>query len=458
MGVLGRLTHRAHGASPPTQASTVVRTYFAIVGLYTLSASLIWGVNTLFLLEAGLDLFEAFVANAAFTAGMVLFEIPTGVVADTSGRRLSFLLGAMTILAGTLAYVSLAAMGGGLLSFVVASIVLGLGFSFYSGAVEAWLVDALKATGFEGQLDRIFARGAMVSGAAMLVGTVGGGLLGSLDLAWPYLVRALLLAIVFGVAMRFMRDIGFQPHAASLSAIPAEAARVLQDSLTYGWNRRSVRLLMVTSFLQGGFVMWGFYAWQPYFLELLGKDVAWVAGIVAALIALSTIAGNSVVELVTRFCGKRTTLLLWSAGIMAAGFVGVGVVSSFWPAVLLLLVATGSMGVGVPVKQAYLHEVIPTEQRATVISFDSLVGSAGSVGGQLGLGYVGRAESVAAGYVIGGVALFAILPAVARLRRLHERADIIVGRRAGRNAACAGQGLPEVSAVDTTPRQPVPSS
>jgi hypothetical protein len=112
----------------------------------------------------------------------------------------------------------------------------------------------------------------------------------------------------------------------------------------------------------------------------------------------------------------------------------------------------------VPVKQAYLHEVIPTKQRATVISFDSLVGSAGSVGGQLGLGYVGRAESVAAGYVIGGVALFAILPAVARLRRLHERADIIVGRRAGRNAACAGQGLPEVSAVDTTPRQPVPSS
>jgi MFS family permease len=377
MGVLNRLGHRMHGARPRTQAATVARTYFAIVGLYTLSASLIWGVNTLFLLDAGLDLFEAFVANAAFTAGMVLFEIPTGVVADTSGRRLSFLLGALTILAGTLAYVFLGAMRSGLLPFVVASIVLGLGFSFYSGAVEAWLVDALKATGFEGQLDRVFARGAMVSGAAMLVGTVGGGLLGTFDLEWPYLMRALLLAIVFGVAIRFMRDLGFRPRAAGLTAIPAEAARVLQDSLTYGWNRRPVRLLMVMSFLQGGFLMWGFYAWQPYFLDLLGRDAAWVAGIVAALIALSTIAGNSVVEFVTRFCGKRTTLLLWSAGVMAAGFVGVGVVSSFWPAVLLLLVAIGSEGVGIPVKQAYLHEVIPSEQRATVISFDSLIGSAG---------------------------------------------------------------------------------
>ena len=46
-------------------------------------------------------------------------------------------------------------------------------------------MDALKATGYHGQLDRVFARGQMVSGTAMLVGSVGGGLLGSLDLAWP---------------------------------------------------------------------------------------------------------------------------------------------------------------------------------------------------------------------------------------------------------------------------------
>jgi MFS family permease len=436
----------------------VVRTYFAVAGLYTLSASLIWGVNTLFLLDAGLDIFQTFVANAAFTAGMVIFEIPTGVVADTRGRRMSFLLGVLTILVGTMAYVLLAETGGGLLPYVIASVVLGLGFSFYSGAVEAWLVDALKATGYQGQLDQVFARGAMVSGAAMLAGTVGGGLLGSVDLAWPYYARSVLLAMVFVVAVRFMRDIGFLPRAASLSTMPGEAARVLRASLTYGWNRRSVRLLMITSFVQGGFLMWGFYAWQPYFLDLLGQDAAWVAGIVAALIALATIGGNSVVEYLTRFCGKRTTLLLSSAGVMAAAFVGVGLATSFWPAVVLLLVATGSMGVAGPVKQAYLHDVIPSEQRATVVSFDSLVGSAGGIGGQLGLGYVARAESVAAGYVTGGLVLFAVLPAFAVLRGLRERADVIVGRRAGRGAPCAAQGTPEVSAVDATPRQPVPSS
>src|SRR5919201_3743434 len=127
----------------------VIRTYLVISGLFTLSASLIWGINTLFLLHAGLSIFGVFVANATWTAAQAIFEIPTGVVADTRGRRVSFLLSAAVLAAGTLAYVGAAAVHGGLVLFCVASVVLGLGYTFYSGAVEAWLVDALKATGYE---------------------------------------------------------------------------------------------------------------------------------------------------------------------------------------------------------------------------------------------------------------------------------------------------------------------
>src|SRR5688572_33356281 len=102
------------------QPKTVIRTYLVISGLFTLSASLIWGINTLFLLDAGLDIFEVFVANSAFTAAMALFEVPTGVVADTRGRRVSFLLSAATLAPATLAYVGVAAMGGGLVLFSLA--------------------------------------------------------------------------------------------------------------------------------------------------------------------------------------------------------------------------------------------------------------------------------------------------------------------------------------------------
>src|SRR3954465_8873145 len=88
-------------------ARAVQRTYLTLTLLTTLSASFIWGINTLFLLNAGLNNTEAFAANAFFTLGMVVFEVPTGVVADVQGRRTSFLIGAVTLLASTLLYVAM---------------------------------------------------------------------------------------------------------------------------------------------------------------------------------------------------------------------------------------------------------------------------------------------------------------------------------------------------------------
>ena len=281
----------------------------AIASLYTLSASLIWGVNTLFLLHAGLDIFGVFVANAVFTAAMVIFEVPTGVIADTSGRRTSFLLSTVVLCFATLGYVGVALVGGGLFWFCFMSVFLGLGVTFYSGAVEAWLVDALKATNFEGELDHVFARAGMITGALMLVGTVGGGFLGNINLAIPFVVRALLLAIVFGWAYFYMHDIGYTPRALTASAIPAEMRKVARESITYGWQNRPVRLIMIVTFIQGLYGIWGFYAAQPYFLDLLGQPNAiWVSGVVAALVSLTGIFGN---WLVNRFMNRfrsRTTL------------------------------------------------------------------------------------------------------------------------------------------------------
>src|SRR5258706_2757003 len=75
----------------------ILRTYVALTVLATFASSFIWGINTLFLLDAGLSVTQAFAANAFFTAGQVLFEVPTGVVADTWGRRVSYLLGAAAL-------------------------------------------------------------------------------------------------------------------------------------------------------------------------------------------------------------------------------------------------------------------------------------------------------------------------------------------------------------------------
>ena len=94
----------------PTPRS-IQRTYLTLMLGNTLATSMIWGINTIFLLDAGLSNLEAFAANAFFTAGMVLFEVPTGVVADGWGRRISFLLGTVTLAGSTYLYYLLSHAG-----------------------------------------------------------------------------------------------------------------------------------------------------------------------------------------------------------------------------------------------------------------------------------------------------------------------------------------------------------
>jgi MFS family permease len=424
----------------------VIRSYLVISGLFTLSASLIWGINTLFLLDAGLSIFEVFVANAAFTAAMALFEVPTGVVADTRGRRASFLLSEATIAIGTLAYVGVAAIHGGLFLFCVAGIILGLGYTFYSGAVEAWLVDALKATGYRSELDGVFAKGSIVASVAMILGTVGGGALGELDLSIPYLVRAALVMAAFAVGYATMRDIGFTPRTLRIRGIVGEMRKVARAGITYGWRAPAVRLLVMESFVTWGFFSWAWYAWQPYFLDLYGTKAIWLSGLIAALFSLAGIAGNAMVRRVAVPGRRRTTILLGMAAITSATMVATGAVRSFWITVPIFLLGAVAGGVLQPVRQTYLHQSIPTSERATLVSFDSLVGSLGSVGGQAGLGYLSQERSIPAGFVVGGLATIVAIPIFGRLRSLDEPADRITAEAPERG----GGDEPATAAVEVS--------
>src|SRR5688572_6870070 len=190
----------------------VQRTYLTLLLFNTLAASLIWGINTLFLLDAGLNNLEAFAANAFFTAGFMIFEIPTGVVADLRGRRVSYLLGVITLAISTLLYLLMWRVSAPFWAWALSSMLLGLGFTFFSGATQAWLADALAHSGFKEGLESVLAKGEIVEGGAMLTGSVAGGLVAqATNLGVPYIARAALLVLNFLFAFLLMKDLGFKP-------------------------------------------------------------------------------------------------------------------------------------------------------------------------------------------------------------------------------------------------------
>jgi MFS family permease len=408
----------------PTPAS-IQRIYLTLLLGNTLAASLIWGINTIFLLDAGLSNLEAFAANAFFTAGMVLFEVPTGIVADTIGRRVSYLLGTLTLMASTFLYVLLWQIGAPLWEWAIASMLLGLGFTFFSGAVEAWLVDALTATGYTGELETVFGRGQIVSGAAMLVGSVAGGFIArQTSLGVPFVLRGLVLIVMFGLAFRLMHDVGFKPEEGGRPL--AEMRKIASNSIEYGWRVPAVKWLMVESLFTGGVGIYAFYALQPYLLELYGDPQAYqVAGLVAAIVAGAQIAGGIAAPHIRRLFRRRTSALIVTAGLSVVALGLIGLVESFWAVIVLIVVWGLLFAATLPIRQTYLNGLIPSRQRATILSFDSMMSSTGGVWTQPLLGRAADAWGYPPSYLIGaGISILA-LPCLTLSRRQNAAADTV---------------------------------
>ena len=389
----------------------------------TLAASFIWGINTIFLLDAGLTNFEAFAANAFFTAGMVIFEVPTGIVADTIGRRMSYLLGTVTLTGSTLLYVLLWQVEAPFWQWAVASLLLGLGFTFFSGAVEAWLVDALAATGFTGELEAVFGRGQIVTGVGMLVGSVAGGFIAAqISLGAPFIARGIVLVVMFVVAFRLMHDVGFTPEKGGRPL--AEMRTIWSNSIEYGWRVPAVKWLMVGALFAGGVGIYGFYALQPYLLELYGDPNAYqIAGLSAAIVAGAQILGGIAAPRIRKLFHKRTSALLATAGLSTATLVLVGLFASFWVVIGLTVIWALLFAATMPIRQAYLNGMIPSRQRATIISFDSMMSSSGGVWAQPLLGRSADVWGYGTSYVIAAGISALALPFLALSRRQHNPAD-----------------------------------
>ena len=404
-------------------AQRIIRTYLTITGLFNGALALIWGVNTLFLLQAGLDIFHVMIVNAAFSFAEFVFEVPTGVVADTFGRRVSLLFCLITLLGATLAYVALPALGLGFWSFVLVSVALGLGFTFWSGAAEAWLVDALNHVGYKEPIEGVFARSQIAFGVAMLIGTTAGGLLGQLDLRVPYVVRAVLLVPLIAITWAGVQEPFWQRRALRLATLPAEMKAVFVSGVRHGLRHQVVRPLIFAAAVANTFMMFGFYSWQRYFLDLLGKELVWVNGVVAALVGVASIAGNLAMGRISTVIRTRTGILIASVAVRAVTIMLCGLAPSFSIAVGLYLISNFAGGVASPIRQGLINQHIPSGQRATILSVDSLFSELGSGIGQSGWGYVARQRGIGHAWVAAGAFLFLGIPLLALARRAAPDSD-----------------------------------
>ena len=257
----------------------------------------------------------------------------------------------------------------------------------------------------------------------MLAGSVLGGVLAQLtNLGVPFLVRGGILLVMFVVAALLMRDLGFEPDR---SERPLQATRtVLRASVRYGLGDPPVRWLMLTSPFTAGVGIYVFYAMQPYLLELWGDEEAYsIAGLAAALLSGASIVGGLLAPRVRKLFRRRTSAILLATVSSAVVLIGLGLVRNFWFALVLVALWGIASAIDDPVHRAYLNDMIPSKQRATVLSFDSLMGSGGGVVFQPVLGRAADVGGYGASMLWSGVISAVAVPFVLLSRAQRAPAD-----------------------------------
>jgi MFS family permease len=202
--------------------------------------------------------------------------------------------------------------------------------------------------------------------------------------------------------------------------------KIAAASIEYGWRVPAVKWLMVEALFTGGVGVYGFYALQPYLLELYGDPDAYqVAGLVAAIVAGAQILGGMAAPRIRRRFARRTSALLLTASLSAMALAVMGAVESFAVVIAAVVVWALMFAATMPIRQAYINGMIPSPQRATILSFDSMMSSTGGVWTQPVLGRAADVWGYAPSYLIAAGISTLALPFIWLSRRQNAPADTV---------------------------------
>lgn len=380
----------------------IIRIYVIFSSLFNFSHAFFFATYQLFLASRGMDLLEINIINMFFMMGIFLFEVPTGAFADTFGRKKSIVLGCSLLSISFLVYFS----GNNLWTFVTAELIGALGATFLSGALEAWVVDSLAYHDYTGDLAQIFRRETYFKGLSIIGASLIGGYLGEIDLSLPWLISAISVFSTGIFAWFFLKEHEVEKGGLTLSLAPIK--KIIADSVSFGYRNKSVWFISLFGMSLAICVQALNMQWPFVFRENYGfstKDLGWLF----VFISLSVMLGGKLSKIFSRWIKKEKDALVLSQLITALSIIGASLMGGVIPVMGLFLLHEVGRGMLVPLKQAYLNKRIPSKQRATILSFDSMILKLGSFVGLGVSGYLAKGYGISVTWFVSGCLLAIIV-------------------------------------------------
>jgi MFS transporter, DHA3 family, tetracycline resistance protein len=403
------------------------RTWLTYKGVEALARALGWTVAPIyFVREVGMSPLELVLAGTALEVAYFLFEVPTGVVADLYSRRASVVAAQLVMGAGFMLTGAFAEVG----VILAAAALTGFGWTFKSGAEDAWLADELGPE----RMAHAYQRGAQVARALSLAGIGAAVGLALVDLRLPIVAGGALLVALGLLLALVMPEHGFRPAPRGGLGAARTMAHTARDGGRLVRSRPALLLIVGIAFFGG---MWSEAVdrlWEAHFLVevgvpgLAGLDpVLWFGVLNAGALLLALALAHPLVprfEQAGREAMARVLLALDVA--LIAGTLAFALAGSFALAVLAFWWIDVARSLSYPVWSTWLNSNIDDSRvRATVISITNLGDSAGEWGGGPVLGALGSVYGIRAALAAGAAALSPALWLYGRaLRRAGEEPEL----------------------------------
>lgn len=371
----------------------------------------------------GLNPFQLVLVGTALEIAAFSFEIPTGILADLYSRRLSVIVGMFVVGIGF--------MFEGLLPYfvtvLIAQVIWGAGWTFISGAREAWIADELGEEG----IGRVYLRGSQIHQAGWILGVPLAVALGSITIALPLVVGGALFVALGVFLVVVMPEHGFTPAPRGERTTFGS----MRDTFTEGIGAIRGRPVLIT--ITAIAVLWGAASegydrlWAKHLVDNfsfpdlltgpLDNVVVWFGLIEIVGMGISI----AMAEVLRRRINTDSHLavaraLLLSTLIIAGSLVGFALAGSFGLALTFIWTIAIFRELNYPLTIAWLNQSLSSRVRATVMSIRSQADALGQMFGGPVLGLIATVVSLRVNFLVTAAIVLPALWLYTRTLRVRE--------------------------------------
>lgn len=373
----------------------VALVYLCFNGLFMLAISFCAATYVPFLAERGMNLFQMNIINAFFMAFIIFSEMPTGSFADSFGRHRSLSIGCLLLGLSFLTYYFSNSFG----LFILAEIIGAIGHTFNSGAMEAWLVDSLKARGEIDLKKQVFRQEMMFKSGGTIIGCFLGSLIGSTNLSLPWIASTSLMIICVFFSFFIKENYQSEHRKKTKNGLATQ----ISEAWRYGIKSKELLSMMIFGSLLSFSVQALNMQWPLIFKGDYGFSSPQL-GLLFAGISVSVAAGSKLSKHFTRFSNEKSAIIIPQL-ITAIAIIICSRVSGFTIMISAFLLHEFGRGIFSPLKQDYVNDRLRSESRATLLSLESMFAKCGALAGLLISGLVAQLLSIKSAWLMSGIVM-----------------------------------------------------